>query len=133
MSANMQLCHNYRFVTLCTLQFVMFVFIRNYKSSSFPIVQLTYISCKIMSSMQQLNDNKWQLKKLNSSTSCWTSQIGANMQLCQNLSFITLCTLITICNELVFVCNYKSTTNELTFPLCNLYAFHAKQWVACNN
>ncbi len=114
---------------LCTLQLVMFVFICNYKSTSFPIVQLTYILCKIMSSMQQLNDNKWPVKELNSSTACWTTQIGANMQLCHNFSFITSCT----CNELVYICNYKSTTNKLAFPLCNLYAFHAKQWVACNN
>jgi hypothetical protein len=43
------------------------------------IMQLTYFLCKKMNNTQQLNDNEWQVRGLNSSTSSWTIQMGANM------------------------------------------------------
>jgi hypothetical protein len=62
--ANIQLCHNYRFVTLWYLQFIMFVFLCNYKSASFPIV-LTFFHHEIganqgvKQSWDSKNHNRW--------------------------------------------------------------------------
>jgi hypothetical protein len=69
MGANIQLCHNFDSITLCTFQFVMCVFLINYKSIKFPIVQLVYLLCKTIDNMKQLNDNKWQIKGLSSTIS----------------------------------------------------------------